>query len=535
MALNGKTTEFHVSGRMALRLSLALLAVFFLSLGQAYDSIAGESSPSGMSGDVPVHSKTPLDLATLDARVDAFKADGCYLEAASLLHSALEGLHDEALRARLQTQEAQMLAWGKDYDGAITVYRTVLRDHPSMAGARKGLASVLGWQGRYDNAIVQYRKVLKENPADIEAMLGMGRVLAWNGDYKASMAMYRNVLAKDSSNREARIGLGRTLWWSGDRNGADKEIGEVLDVYPDNSEARSLREKIRGERGPTLSLDFAVSDDSDDNHLEIYRAGGYYSPIAGLKLNLIFSQFEASRFSDRSRARSLGLRVSYRPLKKTTISSRIAFLSLDTPANPTSEMTGGISATQLLPGDTRAGAGYSHYALFDTAQLIRNNIRLDEFFTYISGKVIYVDLTTGIKYADYSDGNARKDFFVDISRNFDYDEIVFTAGYRLDYRDFDKDLNNGYFDPSSFFSHTFYGRARGAFFGGRIEYDAFAGGGLQSFNSKTESTTKLSLEVKGHVTRHLTIRGGAKYARSALASASGFEYREYKAGLDFNF
>jgi len=537
MALNGRKIEPMARKVRGLRLGLCLLVVLGLCLGTSLSSAAEASrlSRQNTNGELSATKPGTGNTEALMARLDSLKSEGRYLEAASVLKQALGTMAEGRSKAGLQVMEARFLGWGKDYDGAIDAYGAVLREYPSMTEARKGLASVLGWKGSYDEAITEYKKILEQNPADSSARLGLARVLAWKGDYKGSVAVYREVLSSETSNQEARIGLGRTLWWSGDRGGAYKELGEVLDAEPDNSEARALRQKIRLATGPQLSLDFIVSDDSDSNHLEIYRAGGYYSPVKGLKLNLVFSQFEASRFSDRARAKSLGLRGSYRLAKKTTLSSRIAWLSLDTPSNPTSELTGGLSVRQVLPGGFRAGAGVSHYVLLDTAQLIRNNIRVDEFSAYLAGKVYTVDFTTGIRYGDYSDGNNRKDFFIDISRSFEYYGIVFTGGYRLDYRDFSENLNSGYFDPADFFSHIFYGRARGSLYGGRIEYDAYAGGGVQSFNTTSESTTEFYLDVKGHLTKHLIIRGRAKYARSALASASGFRYEEYRAGLDYLF
>jgi len=535
MASDGKKAESAAKERRDMRPGLVLLAAFFLCLGAVFCSPAMASRLSRENTYSAVLALDPGNLEALQGRVDFLRSEGSYLEAASLLRAARAGKRRGAARVRLEIMEARFLAWGKDYDGAIALYRSVLLENANSAKARRGLARVLGWKGLYEKSIAQYRKVLKKNPADIDARLGLARVLAWKGDYRASVAEYRKILTKDTSNKEARLGLGRTLWWSGDRSGAYKELGTILDTEPGNSGARLLLQKIRAAKGPVLSLDFAVSDDSDSNHLEIYKAGGFYSPMAGLRLNLVFSQFEASRFFNRARAGSLGLRASYSLDKKTTISSRIVFLSLDTPDNPTSEMTGGVSFRRVFYDRFKAGAGYSHYALLDTAQLIGNNIRVDEFSAYIAGKAVFLDFTTGVKYGDYSDGNARKDFFIDISRNFEYYGIIFTAGYRLDYRDFSDDLNSGYFDPSGFFAHTFYGRARGSIFDGRIEFDALAAGGVQSFNSRSESTTKLSIGVLGHLTDDLSIRGGAKYARSALASASGFRYEEYKAGLDYHF
>ncbi len=495
----------------------------------------GPSPAKAGSGPVSTGEPPSVPVEGLTERVAALKEEGRYREAAALIGENVKDMERGPERARLQVTEAGFLAWAHDYDQAIEIYEGLLKDYPEMVSARLGLARTLSWKGEYDEAVVEYGKALKTHPKDREAMLGLARTLAWKGDYRTALATYRAILSEDPSDSEARLGLGRTLWWMGDREGARRELGLVLADDPGNAEAAEMRHKIHLATGPLLSLDFVVSDDSDSNHLEIYSAGLYYSPRRELKLNLVFSQFEASRHTDRSRARSLGLRLSYRFLEKNTVALRSSLLSLDTPLNPTSEVTGGISLRREMAGGFRAGAGVSRYVLLDTAQLIRNDIRIDEFFAYVSGKAISLDFTTGVRYGDYSDGNRRKDFFLDLSKSHEVRGVLLTLGYRLDYRDFDQDLNSGYFDPSNFVAHTFYGRARGGLYGGRIEYDALAAGGLQSFNSTTESTVKLSLQVKGHITERFVIRGGAKYARSALASAAGFKYEEYRAGLDYLF
>ena len=484
----------------------------------------------------PSATEPPLvSPADLPARVKALRDEGRYREAAALIEKNIKGMKRSRARAALQVTEAGFLAWAREYDEAIGIYEDVLSEYPEMSSARKGLARVLSWQGRYAEAIREYGKVLEEHPRDTEARLGLASIFAWKGEYRTALSTYRAILSDDPSNTEARLGLGRVLWWMGDREGAVRELDAVLEKDPSNEDAADIERKIHIDTGPFLSLDFVVSDDSDSNHLEIYSAGLYYSPRSNFRLNLVFSEFEASRLDDRSRAKSLGLSLSYRFLEKNTITVRSSLLSLDTPINPTSRFTGGIALGRELSGGFRGGLGYSRYVLLDTAQLIRNDIAIDEFYAYLTGRALSLDFTTGLRYGDYSDDNKRRDFFLDLSRGRELCGVLFTLGYRLDLRDFEKDLNSGYFDPADFMAHTFYGRARGGFYGGRLEYDALAAGGFQSFNSTTESTVKLSLEVKGHVTGRLTIRGGAKYARSALASATGFEYEEYRAGLDYLF
>ncbi|MFQ5427804.1 MAG: tetratricopeptide repeat protein [Thermodesulfobacteriota bacterium] len=535
MVTNGKRAEPLHHKKTVVSPVLWVLAGLAFSLAPLLVPEAAASRASRQNTYEAVLAVDPSNMEAMEGRLRELKAEKAYLEAASVVKAALPGKRRGRERARLETTRARYLAWSKDYDGAICLYRAVLRDNPDMVDTRKGYAAVLGWKGLYEESIKEYKKVLNQRPGDTEATMGLARTLAWKGDYRESIALYREVLNKDSTNNMARLELGRVLWWSGERRAAEAEVQEILEAEPQNSGAKILDKKIRHQKGPRLSLDFSVSDDSDDNHLEKFSGAIYYSPLSGLGLTLGFSHFDASRLEKSASAESLWLRSVYKFSKKSTIKSRVAYLSLDSPGNPTSEMTWGLSLRRKLPRDFRAGLGYSHYVLLDTAQLIGNDIRVDDFYAHVSGNLKYVDAAAGVGYGSYSDGNTRQSFFLDISRGAEYHGVLFTPGYRLDYRDFSKDLNSGYFDPAGFLAHSVYGRLRGAIYDGRIEYDALAAAGLQAFGGKTESTTKLSLEIKGHVTEKLTLRGGAKYSRSALASASGFRYEEYKAGLDYQF
>ncbi|GMR04504.1 MAG: tetratricopeptide repeat protein [Thermodesulfobacteriota bacterium] len=430
-----------------------------------------------------------------------------------------------------------VLAWNKNYGESIEIYREVLGEEPGFREARLGLARTLGWAGRYDEAIEEYKSLLAARPGDSEAGVGMARVLAWKRDYDASKDAYMSVLKKDPGNKEALLGLATTLWWKGDLGSALGKAGEVIALDPENAGARALEKRIRRSRGPLLSFYYTDSSDSDGNDLRIYKTHAFFAAGRGLRFDLDYSVFKADRLEDEARANILTGGLSYRLNKLTTFRTRLAFVNTDASSDSTSHMAGGISLRRVINKKLRGGLSYSHSPLLDTAQLIRNNIRVDDFSASLYYDAGFASFAGVASYGSYSDGNSRNGFSLDIrraSRYFGKNPVLF-GGYRLNYRAFEKDLNTGYFDPGNFISNTLYLEVKGNAYNGRLEYRAEAEAGLQNYNAKSEYLSRFYLQAIAHLTDNINVDLSYKFSRSAIESTSGFRYEEYKLGINYLF
>lgn len=465
------------------------------------------------------------------------KSRGRYAEAARLFQRAA-GLSGGAERVRLKTEAATALARSKRYGESIGLYREALEEAPQNRGARIGLARTLGWAGRYGESIEEYKKVLDRNPSDREAGAGLAKVLAWKGDYDGSIAVYKGILAEDPGNTGATLGLATVLWWKGETREALKKTRQIRSIDPSNREAKGLEKRLRSARGPKVSFYYTDADDSDSNHLKVFKTHAFFTGGHKLKFDLDYSVFEADRFDDRSRAKVLTGGLTSRGLdKKTTLKARLALVSIDTPSNPTSHMAGGLSVRRVFTKRLRAGLSYSHSPLLDTAQLIRNNIRVDGFSAHLAYDAGFAAFGAAASYGDYSDGNSRQGFSLKVHRLLRYfgKNPALTGGYRLDYRAFDKDLNSGYFDPGNFISNTLYLEVKGKVFNGRLEYRGEAEAGLQSYSSKSEYLSRFYIQAIAHITDNINVDLSYKFSRSALESTSGFRYESYKLGINYLF
>jgi len=157
-------------------------------------------------------------------------------------HEAAARTYLEALAndARLVPTVADELAfqklWREDAQKAIFYFHRYLARHPDQPNreARKGLALAYSWSGRQGEAIALYRELVDEDPSDAGARLGLGRSLIWDNRLHEGASV---LLALEA---DADVQMGS-------RRAATHFLRTVLDEYD-----------------PTLNLRWNAVQDSDD-------------------------------------------------------------------------------------------------------------------------------------------------------------------------------------------------------------------------------------------------------------------------------
>ncbi|MFQ5736577.1 MAG: tetratricopeptide repeat protein [Thermodesulfobacteriota bacterium] len=508
----------------ALFLSAACLAPDARAGGQGQDAADGSvaaltGGASGLPG--------PLEKARLA------KSDGRYAEAIRLYRLAL-GDAPPKDREAISVELATVLGWSGDYQGSIETFSGVLEADPFNRAARLGLARSYGWAGEYERSKAEFKALLDEDPGNTEAKIGLARVYSWEGGRKEAAALYREVLAGDPGNGQARLGLSRVLWWDGDLEGALDEAAIVVRDEPGNTGAARLERRLREQRGPELGILWTASSDSDSDELTGYKASGYLNISPLLRIGVDYSRFEASRFSQKAHADIVTFRDSIRVSRDLTLTPRLSFVSTGFDAGGTDYLAGGLSANWGFYRGTNAIFSYSISPLVDTPTLIENDVKL-------SGSSVAVvhnrrNLTASLRaaYGDYSDGNTSKGLRANIAWKLHSGPDVI-AGYIPEYREFSEKTASGYFNPHDIISHDIYFTLSGALYRDAVEYSFTGTAGQQSFDSASESTFAFRAKVTGRLTRNLSAFAGYKWSRSALESATGFRFEEFRAGLDYLF
>ncbi|MCR4286497.1 MAG: tetratricopeptide repeat protein [Deltaproteobacteria bacterium] len=461
------------------------------------------------------------------------KSKGRLRQAIPAYSSAIDAL-DGPEKDEAAIELASILGVKKRYEEAVRLLLSVLERNPSNIEARKTLARTFGWAGEYDESIKEYEKALALNPEDPEAQTGLGRVLSWKGDLEGAESRLRAALEKSPANNDARLALANALWWNGEPQASLDEANAALSKNPADIEALRLKRRLRHAIGPELNLTFSSSIDSDENKLSVYRALGYVNEDRFLRLSLEYQRIEASRLDEAGEADILTIKDSIDISKWFSVNPRLSFARLESSAGSTGLVAGGVSASWEIQKGLRAAGSAHRYALADTAQLIKNNIRVNEYALAVIHD--YNIMTTALEagLSRYSDDNSRKDLSANIALKL-MESPGIVAGAIALYRDFSAKTFSGYFNPRGFRSYSAYLTISDDIYMDRVYYSITGTTGTQAFESKNEDTASLKASIGYRAGENAAFDAGYKWSKSALENPAGFEFNEYRLGFNYLF
>ena len=392
-----------------------------------------------------VLARAPGYTPALEARAQFLAWAGEYREALSTYDRLGQILPDNR---SIRTSRAQVLAWASRHDEAIALYDSLVRSDPTDRATRRALGQALGWAGRLDTAAVVYRRLLAEDTTDVEALAGLARVRGWQGHLKDAERRWRRLLVRDSTYVPALVGLAQTLRWEG-RDAAALDV--VRRAGPPALRDRDLRaERMWAEMAmrPRTGAAFTYESDSDGNGIS-----------------------------------TLGPRAAWRPASRVELRAGgyLRWLSLDG-APPSQQAYGGLLEvwTQVEPGWAfSAGLGasasdvagakavtryalrasspgremvvgtisFTHDPIDGTVPLVRNGVTVRELALDLRaappGGWALMGAVSRARF-EGSDANDRTAGAAAVTRRVLHD---FTVGAAARVFGFQKDLNDGYFDP----------------------------------------------------------------------------------------
>jgi tetratricopeptide (TPR) repeat protein len=100
--------------------------------------------------------------------------------------------------------EGRRAAAGGEFDRASTLYRQALKVDPTSVEAQTGLAKLSMDRGEPENAMLWYQEAVGNAPNDVALWLGLGRARSAAGYEELADQAFRRVLELDPDNAEAR-------------------------------------------------------------------------------------------------------------------------------------------------------------------------------------------------------------------------------------------------------------------------------------------------------------------------------------------
>lgn len=446
-------------------------------------------------------------------------------------------LASEPHNQRALLERAKVLSWDRRFDAAAEAFRSILRERTEDRDARLGLARTLSWSGRQERARAEYERLLEAEPDDADALVGVAQTWAWAGHAGRARRYYEAALAAEPGKKEAELGLAYLDLWAGDGLEAGPAIDGLVERYPDDNDVRELGEAYRRADSPHLSGSWDHLEDTDDNDLDVFRLQGGLGLWPRLDLTL-----GAARYAMDSPGRSASVDSVYATLGWHVARGHDVWFRL---GNDRRERTTGESDDAAIGGVTwgwrfaptwllRLEAATDTFR-YSTDILDGPGNTIDAYSAHAGGRIgerWRAALTLGDW--EISDGNSRKSLDAEGAFLFPLGRARAEVGYRLRGMDYDRDLDNGYFDPQDFNAHLAFFHARARFARSDNYWDLQVEGGIQSFRLGGEEVSgdrvfAVTALLGFPFAERYTLEVYGNYSEYAWQAASGFE--SHQTGL----
>lgn len=350
----------------------------------------------------------------------------------------------------LQRDRARVLGWASRYQDAVDAYNSLLADDPDDRDALLGLAQVLTWSGQLDSAGHVYERLLEAQPEDADALHGQARISALQGRLVQAERQWQAAIARHPDDGAGYVGLAQTMRWGGRTAAAAAALEEAAERAPTDREVLLQIEWLRRTMQPKIRSGLTLESDSDKNDISTLTVGGGQRPSPDVELSGEIYHRTAS-LDGGPRRRSYG--VTAFGLKEIepgwSLRGGLGVVGSDV------EDSGGflrLLAGVRSPGRYRGGGGfaYTRQPLDLTAQLIENQVWTQDAAAsgwYAVDSKIRLNGSASITWFQGSESNRRLAGRIVGERRMAAD-LTLGATFRI--FGFEKDLQEGYFDPDRY-------------------------------------------------------------------------------------
>lgn len=411
-------------------------------------------------------------------------------EAAPALRQAEEAVRLDPKNVDFRRNLGQVQIWNGRYTDAAATYEKVLAAAPNDADARLGLARARSWAGDYNLAVGDYRTYLAAHDDDAAAWLELARTEGWRGNHPAALGVLNDYqrrfgLTDDYWRLRARLlalggrpteglaiadrGLAeqpadydfnaaRALALANGRRPAEA-VAQVqrLDQLPERDpETKGIRKFVLTPLRSYIRPSFTVGRDSDDvDILRLSVEGGYF-PRPG---TLLFGGYGAANLAAPAGSGLEDLNGA------GDLWTSQGWIGIGHRFDSHLAVDGRVGGHRIHSGDTELI--YRVRVQLDPSDMISVLFTRDDNYYDVSPRALsagvtrqmnqvsvrlnpalgwYVDAIGG--YDTFSDDNSRWEFIVAPRKSVLRRELMnLDLGFRGWWQGFDKNLDNGYYDP----------------------------------------------------------------------------------------
>jgi len=422
---------------------------------------ADRGDPAGAAAALePLIERNPAYLPALQARAQFLSWAGDFDASLRTYGRVLEISPGDR---SVDLERARVLSWASRFGAAQAAYDSILRRNPNDRDALLGKAQVLSWAGRLDSAEVVYHRLLSINQNDREALNGLARAAAWRGDLLTAERRWRASLARNGDDAAALVGLSQTLRWEGRDAAALEAARHAVRVAPTDRDARTELAWTRLPLQPSVAPAFTYETDSDGNRIATLSSGAAFRPDPRLEVRAdAYVRHARLDFTPELEGNAQGvamaLRAQFEPGWWILGGAGVTGTDAED-ADARANWRAMLSSPARYP--VTASLSYAHTPLDATALLIAREVDVDEL--NLAATLVPAagwTVSAGGGGADFHGGvsgetNRRTNANLAITRRF---ARFFTLGAAGRAFGFEKNLDDGYFDPDLYWIGEALGR-----------------------------------------------------------------------------
>jgi tetratricopeptide (TPR) repeat protein len=212
-------------------------------------------------------------------------------------------------------QQVQQQVQLHQLDAALATVNQRLADFPADMEAHGWRGRLLSWRGQWASAEAEYRLVLDDVPNDTDILCGLADVLLWQSKTKEALSVIDRARAIEPSQPEILLRRARILQALGESSEARSQYREILQLNPDNRDAKHGMADLSGEGKYEFSIG---GDGSTFNNIgpaedEILSLAAHWTP----QVSTVFITGFYQRFGEA--AADLEVSSSYRITKNNAL------------------------------------------------------------------------------------------------------------------------------------------------------------------------------------------------------------------------
>lgn len=345
---------------------------------------------------------------------------------------------------------ADQLVYSGRAAGAVPLYQEILQSPRSDAErlqALKGLGLAWLWTDRPSAARPIYELVLREQPADADASRNLGRALSWGGRQREAIEHLRRHLLRHPGDEEARVQMAQALAWMGRPDQARATLKGL-----GGADARRLDSALERDLAPRTTVGGQRSTQSDNLEIRAARAQQTFTfdqgrGMAGVRVERFDYELEGA---DGARVTRPMVLARYRFSDGWEWNGEAGRQRTRSGGGPDTEFTAHNTWLTWWPDDQVRVDFSSARGDFDNLRSLRMGLtHRDQGVSVDYTPTERLRATVRLQRSAYSDGNRRAFGQLEGEYRWRTHPEVW-AGLRYTRFEFDRQLDNGYFNPLRF-------------------------------------------------------------------------------------